>query len=456
LKNVIEMWREKTKLVNEADAILSKAEKESRELSVAEKSAFDSLMARVKVLNEQIASEEEAQARELAEVQVVKGDSFRMSRNSRVISVAQGKPGGKTYRSLFYGNEYAPLDNGGFQSWQEFIEVVQSQRYDPRLKRLGHEAGVAVIGTEKRQFVGSDPGLGGYAVPEELTSWLMDRSLEAEIVRPRATVYPMAARTRRIPAWAGETHSGEYERPLSLFGGFTPVWLEEAEEATDQVATLRQIALTAYKLGLYTSVSNELAVDGLDFGTQLEQILVKAVSFTLDYYYLRGDGVNKPLGVLNCPSLIEVPRETAGVITYTDVTNMYARLHPVAATKAVWVANYEVIPQLLTMTDTGGVNLVWRGNTNDFMGLPLIKTEKTPGLGQTGDLLLADFSHYAIGVRREMSVEKSNAPGWERDLSSYRILLRTDGRDTWAGPITPVDGTDTLSWCVALGAPEGS
>ena len=280
--------------------------------------------------------------------------------------------------------------------------------------------------------------------------------MEAEIVRPRATVYPMAARTRRIPAWAGETHTGQYEQPLSLFGGFTPVWLEEAEEATDQVATLRQIVLTAYKLGLYTSVSNELAVDGLDFGQQLEQTLMRAMSFTLDYYYLRGDGTNKPLGILNCPSLIEVPREGAGAVSYADVTNMYARLHPVAATKAVWVANYEVIPQLLTMTDSGGVNLVWRGNTNDFMGLPLIKTEKTPGLGQTGDLLLADFSHYAIGIRREMSIERSNAPGWERDLSSYRVLLRTDGRDTWGGPITPVDGTDTLSWCVALGAPESS
>jgi HK97 family phage major capsid protein len=452
------MKRRKAAMLDEAEAILDKTDAEKRNLTTDEKSKYDSLMSKVKLLNNQILDEEERQAREMAEAEVITGESFYFPPGGVVRkNVAKGKPGGKTYRSLFYGNEHTPLDNGGFKTWNEFIEVVQSQRYDSRLTQPGHDmANIAVVSSEKRQFVGSDPGLGGFSVPEELTSWLMDRSLEAEIVRPRATVYPMEARTRRIPAWAGESHKGEYEEPFSLFGGFSPVWLEEAGVATDQIATLRQIVLTAYKLGLYTSVSNELAIDGLDFATQIEQTLMKAMSFTLDYYYLRGDGTNKPLGVLNCPSLIEVPREGAGAISFADVTNMYSRIHPVAATKATWVANYEVIPQLLTMTDTGGVNLVWKGNPNDFLGLPLIKTEKTPGLGDTGDLLLADFSHYAIGLRREMSIERSNAPGWEQDLSSYRILLRTDGRDTWAEPITPVEGADTLSWCVALGEAEGS
>jgi len=447
MKNTTEMRREKAALVDQSRALLSKAEAEGRgQLSKTEQAEFDGLMDKIDRQGIEIVTEERMQREELMLATPVNdGGWYSPSGSVPVQIVPPGQPEPRDYRSLFYGNRHAPLDNGGFENWKEFIEVIRSGKYDPRL--------------EKRQFTGSDADLGGYSMPEELISWLMDKSLENEIVRPRATIYPMAARTRRIPAWAGETHTGEAV-PLQLFGGFTPVWMEEAGAQVDQIATLRQIVLTAYKLGIYASASNELAADGLDFDRQLSEALTRAVSFTLDYYYLRGDGSDKPLGVLNCPSLITVPRTGPDGIVYQDVINMYSRLHPVAAGKALWVANHETMPQLLSMVDPSD-HLVWSPNAREgvpgnLLGLPLLRTEKLPGLGTEGDLILVDFSHYAIGIRKEMAIERSNAPGWANDLMSYRVLLRTDGEDTWESAITPVEGTDTLSWCIALGVPSGS
>jgi len=64
--------------------------------------------------------------------------------------------------------------------------------------------------------------------------------------------------------------------------------------------------------------------------------------------------------------------------------------------------------------------------------------------------MFVDLSQYAIGIRRGLQLEKSNIPGWTKDLMSYRALLRFDGMGTWNAPITPRNG-QTLSWCVGLG-----
>jgi HK97 family phage major capsid protein len=45
------------------------------------------------------------------------------------------------------------------------------------------------------------PSGGGFAVPEEFAAWLLDSSLESEIVRPRATVWPMKSDTIKVPGW---------------------------------------------------------------------------------------------------------------------------------------------------------------------------------------------------------------------------------------------------------------
>jgi hypothetical protein len=60
-----------------------------------------------------------------------------------------------------------------------------------------------------------------------------------------------------------------------------------------------------------------------------------------------------------------------------------------------------------------------------------------------------DRSQYIVGLRREVSLEKSVHVGWQTDQSGYRSILRVDGMPRWTKVFTPVAG-DTLSWCVTL------
>jgi len=278
----------------------------------------------------------------------------------------------------------------------------------------------------------------------------MDASLEGEIVRPRATVYPMSTEFRKVPAWDGYDHS------TNLFGGFSGVWMAENTTATNQSALLRLLQLNSYKLGIYTQASREVVEDGITFEQQLSGALVKAIGWYLDYNFLQGNGVNKPLGILQDTSRITASRVSSAKISYVDTVNMFARMHPSCLEHAVWLINQTAIPQLMQMTISTGTNsgafvpAVQSANGQFTLHYkPIVFTEKLPALGTEGDICLVDLSQYAIGLRQDLILDRSNAPGWTEDLLSYRAILRVDGKPTWKTYVTPKAG-DTLSWCVTL------
>ena len=80
---------------------------------------------------------------------------------------------------------------------------------------------------------------------------------------------------------------------------------------------------------------------------------------------------------------------------------------------------------------------------------PVLFTEKVPALGEAGDLGLYDFSQYAIPLRRDIRLERSNAPGFTRDTIHFRGIHRLDGFPLWDTAYTPKTGP-TLSPFVTL------
>jgi HK97 family phage major capsid protein len=329
-----------------------------------------------------------------------------------------------------------------FDNPTDFLAAVHSGRHDPRLIRAGiHQEGM-------------DP-VGGFAVPEELSSQWLDSSLESEIVRPRAQIWPMTAPTRKIPGFNSADHSD------GLFGGLTASWLPETGEADEVTSEMLLMELHAHKLACFTRVSNELAADGLGFEQQLNAAMVKTIGWYLDYAFLRSTGAGTPLGVLNDKALITVAKEggqTAATILYTNLVKMFARLAPQCLANSIWLANSTAIPQLLSLYQlvgtTGGSTVPVLSETDGkftMLTRPVIFTEKLPALGKKGDIVLCDFSQYAIGIRREVLLDKSIHVGWATDSTGYRAIMRVDGAGTWSAPIQPKDG-DTLSWCVTLAA----
>ncbi|ACN17851.1 Phage major capsid protein, HK97 family [Desulforapulum autotrophicum HRM2] len=354
----------------------------------------------------------------------------------------------RSYRGMFAVGE--PLSRDSWKDPDEFLNVLLSGRHDERLKRTR---------SEKRSMIEGVSEDGGFSVPTEFAAKWLDSSLPAEIVRTRAQVWPMKSSERVVPGWSGKDHSGG-----TLFGGFKMQWLGEAQTGTRQTGKMEVLTLKARKGAIFAQISNELKDDGMSFAQQLEFALKTSVGFGLDSNFINGDGVAKPAGVLTTanPALITVAKETSqteGTIVYRNLSKMYARLAPGSYKNAVWLCNQDCMQSLLEIYvpigETYGTHAPLLNESNgtfSIFGIPVIFTEHCASLGAQGDINLVDFTQYAVGLRKDLSLDISNAPGWTEDMTDYRLIVRVDGMSTWSAPVTPLNGTVTLSPFITLGA----
>src|SRR3954453_18063125 len=114
--------------------------------------------------------------------------------------------------------------------------------------------------TEKTAMSTQSGTSGGYLVPTEFHSRLMALVAERSVVRPRATVVPMAARACQIPAL--DVVTAPSAGASALLGGVVARWTEEATSLNDTEPNLKQIDLVNYELSGYSKVSNSLLADG--------------------------------------------------------------------------------------------------------------------------------------------------------------------------------------------------
>lgn len=335
-------------------------------------------------------------------------------------------------------------DTGGFSTLREFLTSLSAGHWDQRYNAL------------LRSGDGNGTGL---QIPTQFARQLFDMSLEDEVVRPRATNYPMTSDARTIAGFTVGTTAGE---PFGIAG----CWTAAGAEIDQTNAKTRAMTLHAHGLKTLTEIANETVSDGEggegpSVDQQLGTLQAKGIGWHLDNAFLRGTGAGQPLGILNSSCLITVPKETgqaADTVEYDNLVKMFARLHPAHIKNAVWVCNPSVIPQLLTMGHVVGlagapVPVLREDGTGGWTILtrPAIFSEKMSAVGDVGDILVADLTQYAVGLRAEIRLEKSQHVGFTRDTSHYRTVVRADGMPTWDTFYTPAHG-DTLSPFVTLAA----
>ncbi|MFQ3650351.1 MAG: phage major capsid protein [Gemmataceae bacterium] len=296
---------------------------------------------------------------------------------------------------------------------------------------------------------------GGYLVPTEFHDRLMQLVAERSVVRPRATVIPMAGREMEIPAIDVTTPPSAGDS--AMLGGVVARWTEEGTALTPSEPNLKQIKLTNYELSGYSKVSNTLLADaqavGLD--TLLMQLFSRAIAWYEDYAFLRGNGVGKPLGILEWPGLISVARSAPSAVELDDIAALYARLLPPATDRSlVWAVHPTVLVKLLTMSKGDNVLMLGNDVRNQprwrILGHEVVLSEKLPPLNNQGDILLMDLSHYLIGDRQQLEIAYSEHVAFLSNQSVWRFVSRVAGQPWLRDKVTLTNTTNTLSPFVTL------
>ncbi len=345
----------------------------------------------------------------------------------------------------------APL-NGLFPDLYAFLQAVDTDRRGGTLSKEDADA-IATV----KNYSEKVPSEGGFMVPEEFRSDLMQLALENAIVRPRSTVIPMANPRTHIPS------VDETSRVSSLFGGVVVYRSEEGAELTESGGAFSSVKLDVTKQTALANVPNELIRDWGAFGAYVDQTFPAALAYFEDYDFLNGNGAGQPLGALNPANgaLISVAAasgQVASTIVWENIIAMYSRMLPSSVPNAVWIASPDTFAQLATMAlsvGTGG-SAIWLTNgvgapVLTLLGCPVIMTEKAPAaLGTAGDLSFVDFRMYLIGDYQRMTVESSAHVKFTSDKTSFRMIARNDGRPWLQSPLTPHNNSATLSPFIQL------
>jgi HK97 family phage major capsid protein len=364
------------------------------------------------------------------------------------------KPRVRTGKALAVHNPHASgagLD-GIFPDFQSYLQAIWHGNRNPDLETREKLAKV-------HNYSEKVPSEGGLLVPEEFRTQLMQLAMESAVVRPRATVIPMANPRIHIPK------VDETSRVSSIFGGVIVYRTEEGAELTESGAAFASTKLDVTKQTALAHVPNELIRDWGAFGAWIDASLPAAFAFYEDLDYLSGSGAGAPLGALSSSNtaLITVSAasgQATATIVWENIIAMYARMLPSSIASAVWIASPDTFAQLATMALTVGTggSAIWLTDGRGapvltLLGRPVIMSEKAPAaLGSQGDLSFVDFSMYLIGDYQTMTIDSSPHVKFTSDKTTFRAIARNDGRPWLDSPLTPHNNSATLSPFIQLAA----
>ncbi len=211
-------------------------------------------------------------------------------------------------------------------------------------------------------------------------------------------------------------------------------------------------------------VSNELLNNRTALGQEMRQVFGEEFAFKAQDLIIRGTGAGEALGVLNAPCLIAQTAETgqaADTIVTENILKMESRLCS-EGRNCAWAINRETKPQLSTLTvDVGTAGEMARLYKTEFYqgtrlatlnGLPCHTIEQCSGLGDQGDILVGDWSHYLTANKGDINEAMSIHVYFLYDQSVFRFVYFFDGQPRFVSAVTPYMGTQTVSPFITLAA----
>lgn len=456
---VVDAARERQQeLMNSSQAILARAEAETRDLSEAERVEVTGLAAEFDALESDITLRNRVAAQNAVltaprarqtESDPIDGDQGAVETAPRIQNNAQ-----RTAPRAPAQPRATAGGNFGFRNLGDFANAVRmgSMRggeMDPRLRN-------AAVSTYGNEGTGAD---GGFAVPPDFRT---------DILAPVFNEESLIALTDRLQSSSNTiTLPTDSTTPWQTTGGIQAYWTAEAGTKTQSKPALGETTIKLHTLAVLIPVTEELLEDAPAMGAYLNRKAPEKIDFKVSDAIIRGTGAGMPLGILNSPALVTVAAEgaqTADTVVLNNILKMWGRMPVGSRRTAVWIMHPDVeatLPGLVlgnmpVYMPPGGVS----GNPyGSLLGRPVIPHQVAETIGDVGDIMLVDLKQYLTvtktgngrdsnGIKQDVSIHL----WFDQDMVAYRFTLRVAGTPWWPAAITQRDGTNSQSPFVTLAA----
>ena len=257
---------------------------------------------------------------------------------------------------------------------------------------------------------------GGYLVPEEMDSRLIDVLTEENIMRNLGTKI---------------TTSGERKINIAATKPAAS-WIEEGGALSFGDATFDQIIMDAYKLHVAIKVTEELLYDNaFNLESYIIQQFGKAISNAEEDAFLNGDGNHKPTGLLTSAA---TGVTTAGAtITADELISLVYSLKRPYRKNAAFIINDQTLSVIRKLKDANQA-YIWQpsyqaGEPDRLLGYAVHTSPYMPTIA-AGKAVIAfgDYSYYNIGDRGTRSLQELKELFAGNGMVGFVMKERVDGK----------------------------
>lgn len=277
---------------------------------------------------------------------------------------------------------------------------------------------------------------GGYLVPEEFETKLVENLVNGDPIRAGATVIRTAS-DRNIPI---ETDAGSFS------------WIGESGTYGTSDPQVGRVVLSAFKSGGIVKVSEELLQDSaFAIEPYLNRVASRRYNAIEQTGFANGNGSGQPLGLFPTTSVggVDVLTTTGAVsasaaITADNLMDVFHRLARAYRDNASWITSDTMVKMIRKLKTgvTSDNTYLWQpgltaGQPDRILSRPIFVSDGAPAPAVDGvSIVFADLSYYMIADRLGVSMQVLKELYAGTGQVGFRFSKRTDGRMTFAPAMT--------------------
>lgn len=432
MKSSLELTQERGILLEQAAAILEVMDEDGRsEMSVDEKTRYDSTLSKAEALAKQIEDRKRFEAVQAAAI-LAHAQAKREEPEAPASASAPAPRASSVESVRAYGKlqSFPATRDGEQQAYRAGMWLRAALYGDMQAARWCNENGVGV----RAALSGGANSAGGALVPEEFERAIIDLREQYGVCRRLMRVMPMGSDTVNIPRRTG---------------GVTAYFVGENAEGTESDASWDNVLLSAKKLMTLTRMSSEIAEDAI---INLADVLANEIAYSFaikeDQCGLIGTGTSAYGGMVGAfvkaidgsHALATVAaaagHDTFGELDVDDLTSLMALVPEYAKPGSAWVCSTEaktaVFDSLRAAVGGATGAELTAGYQERFLGYPIVVSPVLPS-GLTTDytgLAMLGFGNLGLaatmGSRRGIRVGLSDQRYWSSDQIGIKGTQRFD------------------------------
>ncbi|WP_244631300.1 phage major capsid protein [Aureimonas sp. ME7] len=258
---------------------------------------------------------------------------------------------------------------GGGGNDQTTGPALEVRAFDTFVRR-----GRELLGADEVRALRTDSQVaGGYLAPDQF---------EATILKELVRISPIRAAAR-----VTSVSSGAIILPKRT-GRITAKWVGEVETRPATEPTYGQIELPVHEMACYVDVSNRLLEDAaVNMEAELSADFAEEFGRLEGEAFVIGDGVKKPVGILNDTSVTGIPISAAAANSKDLGDALISLIYDVAVqyrNTGAFLMNGTTIAFIRKLKDAGG-NYMWmdsirEGEPATLLGRPVLESADMPAL----------------------------------------------------------------------------